>query len=428
MALRRVFVGPTEAAGIVQGLVGGFRTLGIDAEPVLESEHPFGYGSGARGPRLLRAWSRSGTRARRLPWQRPLAKGLAALVHFALAWPVLAWALARFDAFVFTCGRSITNTALELWLLRRLSRPVVVLFVGSDARPPYINGAVPGDDAARLARATRRTQRRVQRFERGGACCINAPATAHFHRAAVVNWFAVGFPRDLPPTDCRPSPLQLPQQTLRVVHSPSNPGVKGSARIEAAVAAVRARGVPIDLITLGGLDNRAVLAAIGGADLVLDQLYSDTPMAGLATEAAQLGRATLVGGYFAAGMPEALLGAPLPPSCFVLPERFEQALEALARDRGALHTLAADARRFVVEEWACERVAARIVRLLQGERPASWLFDPLGVHYLEGCGLDAGAARERVRRLLAYGGRAALALADKPQLEAAFVAWAQEPS
>lgn len=427
MALRRVFVGPTEVAGIVQGLVGGFRRLGIEAEPVLESEHPFGYGSRARGPALLRAWSRCGTRARRLPWRRPLAKGIAALAHFALAWPVLAWALARFDAFVFTYGRSITNTALELWLLRRFGRPVVVLFVGSDSRPPYINGAMPGESAAQMARTTRRTRRRVQRFERGGACCVNAPATAHFHQAPVVNWFAVGFPRELPPTDVPPAAAD-PQYVLRVVHSPSNARVKGTALIEAAVAAVCARGVAIELVTLSGLDNRAVLAALGAADLVLDQLYSDTPMAGLATEAAQLGRPSLVGGYFAAGMPEALLGAPLPPSRFVVPERFEQALEALARDRDALHALGAAAQRFVADQWSCERVAARIVRLLQGERPRQWLFDPRQVRYLEGCGLDATAARERVRRLLAHGGRAALALADKPQLEAAFVAWAQEPA
>jgi len=427
VSLRRVFVGPTEVAGIVQGLVSGFVRLGIDAQAVLESEHPFGYGSRARGPMLLRAWLRSGTRARRLPWRRPLAKGSAALLHFALAWPVLAWAVARFDAFVFTYGRSITNTALELWLLRRLGRPVVVLFVGSDSRPPYINGALQGENVARLARDTRRTQRRVRRFERGGACCVNAPATAHFHQAPVVNWFAIGFPRDVPGA-AGVRPARCSEPALRVVHSPSNPRVKGTARIQAAVEAVRARGVAIELVMLSGLDNTAVLAALGDADLVLDQLYSDTPMAGLATEAAQLGRPALVGGHFAAGMPAALMGATVPPSCFVEPAQFERALETLARDRAALAALGAAARRFVVEEWDCRQVAARVLRLLQGERPPQWLFDPRAVRYLEGCGLDAAAARERVRRLLAYGGRAALELADKPQLESAFVAWAREPS
>ncbi len=422
---RRVLVGPTEVAGIVHGLVRGFVRLGIAAEAVLEAEHPFGYGSQAGGPRLLRWWSHSGTAARRLTWRRPFVKGLAAALHLLLAWPVLAWALARFDAFVFTYGRTITNTAFELWLLRRLRRPVVVFFVGSDARPPCINGAAPGEDAARLARDTRRTKARVRRFERGGAVCINAPATAQFHEMPVVNWFAIGFPRDaLAGEAVVPAPVS--GGPLRAVHSPSHPVVKGTARIQAAVDALRARGVAIELVTLSGLDNAQVLAALRSCDLVLDQMYSDTPMAGLATEAAQLGKPALVGGYFAAGMPAALLGAAVPPTRFVVPEAFEAALEALAQDRATLAALGAQAQGFVATRWACDAVAGRVARLLAGERPAEWLFDPHAVQYLQGCGLPADAARVRVRRLLAHGGPAALRLGDKPALQAAFVAWAKE--
>lgn len=425
VAPRRVFVGPTEVAGIVHGLVSGFSQSGIASEAVLEAAHPFGYGSSAGGPVLTRWWLRTGTWARRVPWRRPVVKALAAALHLLLAWPVLAWALLRFDAFVFTYGRSITNTRLELWLLRWLQRPVVVFFVGSDARPPYINGSMPGDDAARLARDTRRTKLRVLRFERGGAVCVNAPATSQFHQSPVVNWFAIGFPRDAVDREARPPAPPSPGAPLRVVHSPSNPVVKGTTAIQAAVNALRARGVPIELATLSGLDNTQVLAALRNCDLVLDQLYSDTPMAGLATEAAQLGKPALVGGYFAAGMPAALQGAAVPPSRFVVPEAFEAALEAMVRDRPLLAALGADAQRFVDTHWACAAVAARVLQLLAGKVPAAWLFDPNQVHYLEGCGLAADAARGRVRRLLAHGGAQALQLADKPALQAAFIAWAE---
>jgi hypothetical protein len=417
-----VFVGPTEVAGIVDGLCQGLRAIGVGAEAVLESEHPFGYGARAGGPRLLRWWSRTGTLARRLPMRRPVAKLLAALAHLALAWPVLAYAVARHDAFVYTAGNTITNTRFELWLLRRLRRPVVVFFVGSDARPPYINGALPGDDAARLARDTRRTKRRVRRFERAGAVCVNAPATAHFHELPVVNWFAIGFPRAA--ATAAPVPEAGAPGVLRAVHSPSHPVVKGTAQIQAAVDTLKGRGVVIELRTLTGLDNAQVLAALNDCDLVIDQLYADTPMAGLVTEAAQLGRPALVGGYFAAGIPQALFGQAVPPSRFVVPEDFEAALEALARDRAALDEIGAAARRFVEGQWACEAVARRVWQLLQGEVPAGWLFDPNLVSYVQGCGLAENAARERVRRLLGHGGPAALQLQDKPTLEAAFVAWA----
>ena len=71
-----------------------------------------------------------------------------------------------------------------------------------------------------------------------------------------------------------------------------------------------------------------------------------------------------------------------------------------------------------------EQVARRMIRILQGDIPESWRFDPRAVRYLEGCGLHEDAARERVRRLIEHAGPAALCLADKPELQQAFVDWA----
>jgi hypothetical protein len=424
----RVVVGPTEVAGIANGLVEGFTRLGLAAEMLLESDHPYGYAGRLCNVPLARWWRRAGTWARRLPMSRAPLKFAAAALHLILAWPVFAYALWRYQSFVFVYGRSFTNTAFELWVLRRLRRPVVVFFVGSDARPPYVNGALRGDSPRRLLRDTRRTQRRVRRFERGGATCINAPGTAHFHRDSVINWFAIGFPRSIaaaPPADGDPASLRT--GVVQALHSPSHPHVKGTGEIVAAVERLRARGVPIELRTITASSNAEVLDALRECDLVVDQLYSDTPMAGLATEAAQLGRPTLVGGYFAAEMPESLGGQPAPPTRFVVPEAFETTLEALVRDANARTALGHAAREFVLSHWDCGQVAQRVLRLLQGERPQTWCYDPSRVSYLAGCGLTAEAARERVRTLLAYGGPSALHLSDKPALEAAFIAWARQP-
>ena len=67
-----------------------------------------------------------------------------------------------------------------------------------------------------------------------------------------------------------------------------------------------------------------------------------------------------------------------------------------------------------------------MLRILRGEPPASWWFDPANVRYLAGCGLSEDAARERVRRLIDHAGVAALQLADKPALERAFVSWVRD--
>jgi hypothetical protein len=426
----RVLIGPVEIAGVAQGLSQGLRALGVAADLVLGSEHPFAYGGAEADSIVVRAWRLTGTWYRRLPMGRWWLRIPLAVLHLALGWVVLAWALPRYSDFVFIAGKSLTGTAVDLMLMRALRKHVAVIYVGSDSRPPYINGAWPSgsvaavarqarrlESVASLARQTRRLKGKVARTERWASVCVNAPGTAHFHERPVVNWFALGCPRSLARA-AQPSALPPPRDG----------SVKGTELIRAAVERLQRRGLPVDLVLLQGMRNDEVLEAIRRCDLVVDQVYSDTPMAGLAFEAALLSKPALVAGYFASHVAQALAGQPIPPTRFVHPGDFERALEELVCDASAREALGAAARHFVDTQWQCEQVARRMIRVLQGDIPEAWMFDPRAVRYLEGCGLHEDAARERVRRLIEHAGPAALCLADKPELQQAFVDWAAAPS
>jgi glycosyltransferase involved in cell wall biosynthesis len=437
----RVLIGAIEIAGVGQGLTQGLRALGVDADLVLESEHPFAYGGAEVNAIVVRAWRFAGTWYRRLPMGRWWLRIPVAALHQFLGWVVLAWALSRYSHFVFLAGKSLTRTTVDLMLMRALRKRVVVIYLGTDARPPYINGSWPSGSVAAvalltrrlksiasLARQTRRVKSRVARTERLASVCVNAPGTSHFHERPVVNWFALGCPRSLAPA-AQPGALPLPVggtavRRVTLVHAPSVPLVKGTVLIRAAVERLQQRGHPVDLVLMQGMRNDEVLEAIGRCDLVVDQMYSDTPMAGLALEAALLGKPALVAGYFAPQAAKTMAGLPMPPTRFVHPDDFESALEELVGDASAREALGAAARRFVDTHWQCEQVARRMIRILQGDIPESWMFDPRAVRYLEGCGLHEDAARERVRRLIEHAGPAALCLADKPELQQAYVDWA----
>ncbi len=423
----RVFIGPLEVAGIAAGLARGLRAHGHEADLVLAYSHPFAYGGAGDHGRVAGWWARAGCWRQALPRSQPLRKAFAFGLQQLLGWAVLAWAARRYDAFVFLYGETITNTSIELRLLRWLGRRTVVVFVGSDSRPPYVDGGwFPADrpfDARTAARAARRQRAKVQRLERGAGVCVNAPATGHFHARRFVHWLALGIPREVPAVP----PASAPRPSLRALHSPSHPVLKGTARIRAAVQALRERGVPVELATVEGRPNAEVLAALADCDLVLDQLYSDTPMAAFATEGASRGRAVLVGGYAARSVAAdaARRGLPLPPTAFVEPEAFEPELARLATDADARRRVGDAGRVFVAAHWTPEAVAARLLRIIDGTVPEAWWVEPADVTYLQGCGLSEAVARERVRALVQRCGAGALQLDDKPALRDAFLAFAR---
>lgn len=419
----RVFVGPLEVAGIGAGWVEGLRTNGALADLVCAYTHRFAYSNETAPARVVRWWAYWGSARAELPTSRPVAKGFAMAMQQLLSWGVLAWATRRYDAFVFLYGETITNTGLEIPLLRALGKRVVMVFVGSDARPPYIDGGwFPADqpfDLTAARDAAQRQQRKVTRLERHASVCVNAMATAHFHRRRFVDWFALGIPRTAQPV----VPVAS-SHVIRALHSPSHPVLKGTAQIRAAVDRLRARALPIELITVEGRPNAEVKQALRDCDLAIDQLYSDTPMAAFATEAASVGRAVLVCGYNAGRINATAAGLPMPPTRFVHPDALESALEALVSDREARDTLAAEGHAFVARHWSPDAVAARLMRVLRGDIPKTWWCDPAKVDHLQGCGLSEAVTRTRVRQLIERFGISTLQLDDKPALREAFVAFA----
>jgi hypothetical protein len=418
----RVFVGPLEIAGVGQNLVDGLHGLGVTARLVCHHPHAFAYERADKQPAVVRLWQATGR------WRGRAGRRfdkLASVVADSLAGLlVLAWAVLRFDAFVLLYGTTISGSLIDLRLLRLLRRRVCAVFVGSDARPPYLDGALfPANetfDVAAVALATKRQRSRVQRIERYADVVVNARATAHFHARRFVNWFALGIPRAAHPQ------AQAPDDgVVRVLHSPSHPVLKGTDRIRSVVETLRVRGIPIELRTISGRPNAEVIEALRDCHLVIDQLYSDTPMAAFATEAAAYGRAVVVGSVAAAAVAAQVAPLPVPPSVYIRPDELGPTLEALVADATRRERLGAAGAEYVARQLNPEAVAARLLRMLSGDTPAGWWCEPAEVSHVVGCGLTETAARARVQALIEHGGAAALGVAHNPALERRLVDFAR---
>jgi hypothetical protein len=167
-----------------------------------------------------------------------------------------------------------------------------------------------------------------------------------------------------------------------------------------------------------------VLAAIRHCDFVVDELFSDTTMASFATEAAGFGKPAIVGLHGLDLLQQWTTAELLPPAVLCQADDVESAIEMLISDPPRRDEAGRSARQFVEAHWSAEAVARRFVRLCEGTVPESWYFDPAKVPYVYGWGLSGAQARARVAAIIGVGGIAALQLQDKPDVERAFVEFA----
>ena len=76
------------------------------------------------------------------------------------------------------------------------------------------------------------------------------------------------------------------KKKFRILHAPSNPNFKGTEEIRDTIKCLKNENIDFEYIEITNASNEKVLAELNACDLVIDQLYSDTPMATLAAEAA----------------------------------------------------------------------------------------------------------------------------------------------
>lgn len=419
----RVFLGLTEVAGYYTRLERGFRELGIETVFVDLGENRFAYEGGKPANRLIGVAQAFGRRRAATPRAKLLRKVFWSGLQRAASLPLMIWALARYDVFIF--GYTTSFVALqELRLLKLAGKRVIYVFHGGDSRPPYLEGFTVAAGWAstpeQCIRLTRRQKRRIRLVERYADAVVSFPLHCHLHEREIVFSTLLGIPIELP----RLSPAREPGP-VRVVHAPSVPEAKGTPLIRRAVEDVRRQGHDVELIELTNRTHDEVLRELERCDIVVDQAYSDAPMAGLATEAACFGKPTLVSGYAGNEIRELFKPEDLPPTRYVHPSELGSALEELVVDSGLRMDLGRRAREYV-QRWQPRLVAERYLRVAAADIPAGWRFDPTSLTYLHGCGFSEERVREMIGAVVASGGVGALEVADKPDLERALLAFARQ--
>lgn len=417
----RVFIGLVEVAGFYSRLASGFRQVGVPCTVCFLTEHALRYESDYPETRLTR-WTRwTGAKiAQARGAGRVLRAAVLRPIGFLVRVALFIRMATSHDVFVFGFGTTFFR-GLDVRLLRALGKKVVIVFNGTDHRPPYLNGVLWGDDPsaslAGMAVEARRIKARVRRLERHANVIVGHHLAAQFHEAPFVPLMIVGLPCRVPERE--PGRPHDASQPIRLVHAPSNPRVKGTDRIRVAVASLVSRGYAVEFIEIIGRPNAEVLDELRRCDFVVDELYSDCRMAGLASEAALFAKPSVVAGYASDELmriPGCYEAADFPPALYCRPEDVEGAIESLMNDVELRGTLGEQARAFVDTEWRAELVADRILKLIDGTGTGYPYVAPQDLRYFHGFGLPEPQLRELLRSYVAAFGESALLLDDKPVL------------
>lgn len=324
----RVALGPMDMAGTVRALADGLGARGHQSEVIVWRPSPYGY----RADRMVT------TRAARL--------------RFAASAPF------RFDVLHGQGGRTWLTYA-DMILARAARRTCLIQYNGSDARTPDI---AMRSHAARARAVDPLQAGSVRRHRRLGGRVAHAAVVQDLELATYLledfrRIFVAPFAIDLAKIDrVRASSRARPGGSgpLRILHAPSNPAIKGSAQIERAVASV-ARRENVELVLVSGRSHEEVLDAVAAADLVIDQLNSETTGV-LSAEAMALEKPVLC--EYA---PQRL--APLARPSPVVPitgENLEERLIELCTNGDRRRELGREGRRYVLRVHAPERAAAAL--------------------------------------------------------------------
>lgn len=422
----KIFMGFMEVAGYYTNLKKGFDELGIESVFVNLDRNLFRYGVGGREPALVRLVRHSAERRFAISRWNLLPKLWWLTIHQLSYVCMFFWALAKFDVFIFGFLTSFFNFR-ELPLLKALGKKVVFVFHGSDSRAHYLNGfSSESLTVTELIRSTRKQKQDITRVERHADVIICNPLSAHLHKRPYLAYQLIGVPFAAPQALVS-APTRAPGR-VRILHAPSQVAGKGTAQVRAVIESLQRKGRPIDYVEMTGKPHTGVLEELQRCDFVVDQVYSDTPMAHFAREAAFYAKPAVVGGYGVKEFHRCCRADEIPPTLYCRPEELESAIDRLIQDERYRHELGARAKEFVDKHWSARAVAERFVRAAQDHIDPHWEFYPDDVQYLQGCGLTDAHARQLVRSVIEAGNAEALQLADKPDLETALVEFARRPT
>lgn len=186
----------------------------------------------------------------------------------------------EFDVFHFHAGRSLLPRCLDLARLNRMGKSYYFEYHGSELRQgePWARGNPFGELLPQYKHRPELAKRASDQLAHAAGAIVHDAELAMYEplqREDVPLYFA---PLRIDPMSIEercPDPVSLEHRKPLVVHAPSNPRIKGSEYVVAAVEALQ-QTIDFDFKLITGMSRSEALDLYSKADIVIDQLLIGT--------------------------------------------------------------------------------------------------------------------------------------------------------
>lgn len=353
----RIFIGLSEIADNVASLASGFRALGHETYSVVWQKNRF-YPDNQYDVVLND----------RVGVSRP-TQVLSKRILARIKWKVFMLsqflhALATCDVFMFIFGSSFLPRYFDYPVLKLFSKRITSLFCGSDIRYWYAyqqeahslgiqNEVKPFIDFLKDQSSNYFViSKRVRVAERYADLILSDPGMGQLQSRPYMRFNI--------PLDLSQYRFHLPEREVPLVlHAPSKRGVKGTDFVLAAVEQLKRDGIQFEFRLIENMPNAQVRELLAEADIVIDQLFSQT-LARLALESMATGNVTL-----ARFQPKRLLIPPDCPAVNVTMDTLTAKLREVILNRELRLRLACSGRPYVEKHHSHVHVAQQILDWLK---------------------------------------------------------------
>lgn len=417
----KIFIGVHEIASYYLNLHRGFVALNVESSYACIGGQRFNYGIDELA-KSKRVWAyycafkkhtqADGGRLRKLGFK--VGKWIQK-TRFII------WAVYNHDTFVFGFGTSLLPNNRDLFWLKLLKKKVIINMIhGSELRPMYLNGNNLDNNGKPintkiLIEGTKRLKERAQRMEKHANVLLAGPHNCQFLTKPFINHYQIGLPvySEFFQKEIKSDHSKI----TKIVHAPSNPRPKGTYIIREVIRRLKERGYAIEYTEIINKPHEQVLIELEDADLILDQVYSDCPMAGLPTEGACCGTASLVAGLNLEYIDRFIPDDKKPPTFLCNSADLETKLQEVLSDQIKLKEVGFKAKEFVENVWGFEVVADRFLALIAKRIPDDWFLNPGEVNYINGYGMNEEEWHGMLSSCVAVAGYDGLFLENNPNLQ-----------